>query len=267
MNLEVGLAPPPWGLKDIPIRENIINYEKEKIGQVDLYKFDSPTNGIGYFIASFNVGHIDKEDLIYLPIFCTLLTQVGTKNFSYLEMAEKKEAGTGGIDATVSILENPSNINDCKLYIKIKGKALVQKQAQLFEILKEICLNIDFGDLERIKTVIGQVRISMENSIHHSGHLFAMRAGAAKLTLPAYLKEIFSGLSQISHIKKLSELSDKNLKDLSIKMKKIADAICCNNFSCDLSVEKVYFNNDFDISWFLLLKNLKLIYSKFNTLI
>jgi Zn-dependent M16 (insulinase) family peptidase len=229
---------PTLEIEDIPIDEDKINFEEENINSLKVFKFDAPTNGIGYFNASFKLNGISKEDLYYLPIFCTLLTQVGTEKYDYIQMAERKEAGTGGIDAMVSILENPADINDYQLFIKLKGKALVQKQDKLFEILKDICLSADFNDLERIKTVIGQVRISMENSIHAAGHSFAMKAGAAQLTPLANLKEIFTGISQIKFIKKLTELSDDELKNFSEKMKYIADTVFSNMFYSAVAVEK-----------------------------
>ena len=66
--------------------------------------------------------------------------------------------------------------------ITLKGKALVRNQEKLFALLSDFCTAPDFGDLDRLHTVINQVRANLDNSIPGSGHSYAARAAAARLS-------------------------------------------------------------------------------------
>lgn len=226
---------PTLMIEDVPTNELITSWTKEDIADHSVYKFDAPTNGISYFTATFETGGITDKLLPYLPLFCSLLTQVGTEKYNYMEMAERKESGTGGISATAAIFDTSESIDIFNIMVKIKGKALVQNQDKLFSILKDMCLTPDFTDKNRLYTVIGQIKISLENSISNSGHSYAMRSATSKLTPAGYVKEIWSGLTQVQLIKKIANINEEDLDEISTIMTQIANIIFSNQFTCAMT--------------------------------
>jgi hypothetical protein len=80
----------------------------------------------------------------------------------------------------------------------------------------------DFTDLNRLRTVIGQVRTAMENSIPGAGHSFAARAAAASLTPTAALREEWGGMTQVQIIQQAGNLDDQGLTELAETFKAIA---------------------------------------------
>ena len=184
--------------------------------------FDQPTNGIDYFIAHLPADDLPAELLPYLPVFAALLTQVGAAGQSYLQLAERMEAGTGGIQAATAILDAPGSLERFEGLLEIKGKALVRNQQQLFAILSDLFAAPDFTDMERIRTVIGQMKTALENSVPGSGHSYAARAAGGRLTPGGRRRELWSGLALIRLVKQLAELPLAKLGEVAERLQAIA---------------------------------------------
>lgn len=233
---------PTLELSDIPAEEPQVTALTDDEQGVPVYWFDQPTNGIGYVVAHLDASQLAPRHWPYLPLFCSLLTQIGAAGLSYLEMAERIEAGTGGIAASTEILDSPSDPQRFQALVQIRGKALARNQNKLFAILRDIFSAPDFSDHERLRTVLGQVRTTLENSIPSSGHSYAARAAAANLTAAARLRETWSGLELVALAKKTAGLDDQALADFAHQMQEIAAQLLRrNSLSCAVVAEQRHF--------------------------
>ncbi|TFG89549.1 MAG: peptidase M16, partial [Gemmatimonadales bacterium] len=109
--------------------------------------------------------------------------------------------------------------------VELRGKALVRNQQSLFAILADLCTAADFSDCERLATVIGQVRTSMENSIPGSGHSYAARAAASSLTPAAGRRELWAGLEQFRLVRALAEKPAAELDQLAGQLQHLAQLL------------------------------------------
>jgi hypothetical protein len=159
--------------------------------------FAQPTNGISYLSLQFDTSGLPAELRPWVPLFCTLLPQIGAAGQDYLAIARRITAVTGGLRLGTNFLESPFDIDRARVVVELRAKALDPNQAALCQLLTDLLGAPDFSDLERLRTVIGQVRISLENSIPGAGHSYAARAAAAGLTPTARLREEWSGMSQV----------------------------------------------------------------------
>ena len=227
---------------DIPATEPEIPSTSSNEAGIEVKWFSQPTNGIGYFTAHLPVDCLPAELLPYVPIFCALLTQVGAAGYSYLEMAERMEAGTGGIQADTEILEDPQSLDQFQAVVEIKGKALVRNRDKLFGILADLCTAPDFTDLMRLHTVVNQVRANLDNSIPGSGHSYAARAAAARLTPAGRLRERWGGLELIRFVRELAGCSADELGPLADKLQEIARQLFARErLACAVTGEERHF--------------------------
>lgn len=213
---------PSLELSDIDPKEPEIASETLAVGDHEVTFYPQPTNGLAYFNLYFPVSGVDAELHPYLPLFSSLLTQIGAGKYSYLEMAERIEAGTGGIRASVEILDDIASLDQYQPLLRLRGKALIRNVDNLAEILADVATSADFTDLERLATVIGQIKTSWENAIPGSGHSYAARAAAGHLTAAGQCREQWSGLTQFKQVKEIAKLKADQLTDLAAKMQKIA---------------------------------------------
>jgi len=216
---------PTLELSDIPPHEMAVPVEQQLDGSVKSFWFAQPTNGIGVVALSFGIEGLTAEQRKYLPIFSSLLTQVGAGKRDYLQMAEAMEAVTGGISARTSLLDDPRNLNNFSTSFELRGKALVRNCQPLFALLQEMLLTPDFSDLQRIHTVLNQLQVSLENSVPQSGHTYAARTAAASLSLAGWQREQWSGLSQVALIRELAAKSVEDLSELATTLTGIAEQL------------------------------------------
>jgi Zn-dependent M16 (insulinase) family peptidase len=216
---------PTLSLGDIPPDETPVAVKQVDHGQVASYWFNQPTNGIGYVTLNFSIDTLTAEQLNYLPVFSSLLTQVGAGGRTYLEMAEAMEAVTGGISARTSLLDDPADLDQFDAGFELKGKALVRNSVALTELLQDFILTPDFSDVNRLHKVLGQMQVSMENSVPQSGHTYAARMAAAGFSPAAQLREQWSGLSQIALVRELAAKSVDDLGELAAMLTSIAQSL------------------------------------------
>jgi len=202
-------------LSDIEIDEPTTPFHMEEICGCKSFWFNQPTNGITYLNLRFDTGGLDDTLRPYLPIFGALLPQIGAAGHDYLAMSRRITATTGGIRFGTNLLESPVDLDIMHPVLEVKGKALDRNQGKLCEIIVDMLTAPDFTDLDRLRTVIGQVRTSMENSIPGAGHSFAARAASASLTPSAAQREEWSGMSQIQIIRTASNLAESGLAALA----------------------------------------------------
>lgn len=230
---------PTLELSDIPPEEVPVKLEQQPLAGINSCWFAQPTNGIGTVALNFGLEGLNEEQLSYLPIFSSLLTQVGAGERDYLQMAEAMEAVTGGISARTSLLDDPQDLDSYQASFELKGKALVRNCQPLFSLLQDIALAPDFSDLQRVHTVLGQLKVSLENSVPQSGHTYAARTAAACLTPVARLREQWSGLTQVAMIRELAAKKPEELQPLSETLSRIADKLFCRaRLQTAVTVEK-----------------------------
>ncbi|MEA3465904.1 MAG: insulinase family protein [Thermodesulfobacteriota bacterium] len=216
---------PTLQLSDIDTSEpEVVSRSVELAGQTVML-YPQPTNGLGYINLYFSCDHIDESLRPYLPLFSTVLTQIGTGDASYLEMAQRIEAGTGGIHASVEILDDIDNLDSFQPLLRLHGKALTRNMDKLSEILADLCSSANFSDQERLATVIGQIKSSWENAIPGSGHSYAACAAAGELTPAGKQREQWSGFTQLKLIKQVAKLGADQLGEIVLIMQKIAKTI------------------------------------------
>lgn len=215
---------PTLEISDIPASEREVPYERTE-EQVPLFWLDQPTNGIGYLTASLEIDRLPEELRPLTYLFCSVLTQIGAGGKSYEEMARRISAHTGGIRAGFTILDDPFGLENYNASVEIKGKALVRNQEKMFEILGDLFRSPDFEDLDRLRTVISQVKISMENSIPGSGHSYAARAAAAGLTPAGSQREEWGGLQQIRLVRSVAAQEKEELEKTAALLRQLGEIL------------------------------------------
>lgn len=212
---------PTLKIADIEVEEKPVSFTNTENSGPDVFWFDQPTNGISYLTLQFGIDDLPGDLRPYLPLFCALLPQIGAAGQDYLTMARRISAATGGVRLTTNLLTDPVDVDKVRAVIDLKSKALTGNLDNLGAILVDLITAPDFSDLARLKTVIGQVKTSMENSIAGSGHSYAARSAASGLTPASSLREEWSGVSQLLVIRETAELEDEELEKLAETFQRI----------------------------------------------
>ncbi len=191
-------------------------------------RFDRATNGLVYHQVVMQMPALNQEEQLLLPLYSYLLTELGCGDRSYQENQQYQTEVTGGVHAFASVRGTPADEQDVKGYFTLSGKALVSKQVQLADLLKETLEKARFDELPRIKEVVSQQRTRKEQSITGQGHALAMMAATSKMSPAAALAQATKGLESIRYYKELDDSLEnaEALQALSENLSALHEKIC-----------------------------------------
>jgi len=199
---------PTLGREDIP--PTVASIQATATGSdLPLAYFEQGTSGIDYFAAASGAGTVPTELIPQTAFFSYAFTRVGTHDSDYSEMARRIDERTGGVGMGTHARTRFDDRGDCIPFVSLNSKCLNRNQKAMFEILQEMVGTYDFGDLARLKTILFEYRAALESAVIHNGHRLAISLAARNFSTARALDEIWGGISQLVHIKKMADQSSE----------------------------------------------------------
>nr|MDQ2696306.1 insulinase family protein [Pseudomonadota bacterium] len=149
------------------------------------------------------------EDLLdLLPLYCALVTEVGSAGRDYLATQARQAAVTGGLSARCVVRGAVDDPQRTQGVLALAGKALARNQAALAALLAETFFTPRFDELPRLRELVAQLRAAREESVTDQGHYLAMAAASAGLSPTAALSHRWDGLLGLRRLKALDDALD-----------------------------------------------------------
>jgi presequence protease len=229
---------PTLALSDVPMNFEDVPHKIETIHSAKVGLFPQPTNGLVYVDVQVDFSSLPERLKDLLPVFAYVAPKMGAGPSTYLEMASRIEAFTGGVGMGAGLRGSPDNREDFTQSFTVSGKALNRNVAAFFEILTDLMTDLKF-DRAHLKNLLGQYRASLESRVIGVGHLFARKLAEAQLSKAGALKERLEGITQIGIAKKLAALDDDGLSSLIADLETIQKALFRNaNLRACLTAEE-----------------------------
>ncbi|KAK9504632.1 hypothetical protein O3M35_010922 [Rhynocoris fuscipes] len=188
-----------------------------------------PTNGLTYLRGVLNTSILSDDARSVLPLFCNIITKMGTNTKDYRQLDQIIQLKTGGLTFSTHIAENIYDMNSFEEGIVFFSFCLDRNVKPMCSLWSDIMTQVNLENIERYKTL---VKVTASDAIHgiaDCGHLYAMSSAASLVSLSAQRKEQFSGLTFVQTMKELSATS--NLDDSLEMMANI----------CNVAFQKKYF--------------------------
>jgi Zn-dependent M16 (insulinase) family peptidase len=215
---------PKVGLEDVKSNIKQVKGEQSTLSNQQLLtQYNTGTNGIVYQRIVVEVPPMEQELADLLPLYNSLLPELGIGNKDYLQVQAWQAAVTGGIGAGSSIRSEIGDSNRVEGYFSLYGKALERNQQALSELLHSTFFEVRFDELSRLRELIAQMRASHEASITNRGHLLAGLAASAGISVRASIANRNGGLLSIQNLKILdTSLEDETaLREFSEKLQQL----------------------------------------------
>lgn len=202
---------PKVGIEDVPAQTPVPKETTAKIANSQLSQYQQGTNGILYQQVVYPLPPLEPELQTLLPVFTTLVGELGAGNKDYLEVQEALSASTGGISGFSTLRGAVDDEQQVSGFLIYSGKALSRNVEPLSELMHSMINHPRFDELERIKELVAQYRARVDQSITGNGHGLAMQAASAGMNPAAKLSHQLSGLAGIQAIQHLDhELQNKD---------------------------------------------------------
>ncbi|MCF8096132.1 MAG: insulinase family protein, partial [Desulfobacteraceae bacterium] len=221
---------PKLEMQDIPPDIRVVHASgKLEQNQIELY--DQPTSGILYYTAAFGIKNLDPELLPLVPLFCYAMTQCGTSEYDYVELARRIDQYTGGVGFSITAANRLSyNSDSCLPMLTLSAKCLSRNIGNMFDLLGDMMEKYVFTDTERLANLLMEVRSDMESSVVNNGHRLAISLAARNFSSASFLNETWHGIHQLQTLKKLTEnLDQKRLEQIGSDFRRIGKSVFRQN--------------------------------------
>jgi Zn-dependent M16 (insulinase) family peptidase len=230
---------PQLAISDIPKETQHFPIKYEGVHQMGLFTYTAFTNDVTYADIIFDLFDTPIEDLHYLKLFTSIITEVGSGIRSYKENLEFIQAFTGGLSASISLNPLYDKPTILRPTLSLHSRALGRFNDHLFTLLKDTILLPNLDLKERIKELITQIYTLLSDKINRSAMGYATKAALSPFSEHNFIINQMSGLPYFEFIRDLATNIDEKLPIVMKKLQAIKEKLFhLNNPHLVLSCDK-----------------------------
>lgn len=219
------LTIPLLRISDIGKKAEEYSNEAIKEDNVDYLFHDVFTNGISYLTFAFDIKCLPNELIPYMGIYKSLLGQLNTEKYSYMELNNEINLNSGGIEYSVATIKSLKKHGDFYSLLEIRGRYLKDKTGFAFDIIPEILFKSDYRDKKRVKEVISMLKSRMSDKMISAGHSTAALRALSCFSPSEKFTELLSGISFYDIVKDIEENFDDRFDKLIENIDKVRSII------------------------------------------
>jgi presequence protease len=173
----------------------------QPIKQGPVIHYAAGTNGLSYQQWYWPIPELTAEEQQLLPIYTSLLAELGAGDADYLLMQQRQAAKTGNVNMYSLYKPAITSADDINGYLVMTGKALDRNFADLTSIMADHWQVPRFDEVERVSDYLNLMSSRRLQGITGSGHALAMQAASACHSAGSELIYVSAGLPAIGRLK------------------------------------------------------------------
>ena len=181
-----------------------------------------PTDRICYVRGSFDLSCLAFDELPYASVLADVLGKLGTatRTASELDMVCERDLGSLAFyTSAYCLFDEPDS---CFAKLGVSTSVLSEKVEEAARIPAEIWSQTDFRDHDRIRDILTQSKLDLEQLFLNDGHTYAMARSASYFSRKALLEEQLSGVDYYLFLKGLLARFDERFDGLVAKLEDIS---------------------------------------------
>lgn len=199
-------AIPALKLADLAPRNAVIPIATAETGDTRLITHAVATNGIVYFDLGFDLRTLDVELLPCVNLFSRALLETGTRGQDFVALTQRIGRSTGGITRlTWTSALSGGRGSGTASWLFLRAKAMPEKAGEMLAILRDVLMEAQLDNAERIGQMIRETKASMEAQLVPSGHVYAGRRLRAGLCEADWANEQMHGIANLHFMRGLAE--------------------------------------------------------------
>lgn len=183
------------------------------------------THALAYAYRYFDMTHLSFEDLPYVSLLSLVLGKLDTAQHSASQLDTLTNGKLGNLAFFTETYEDALDPQAFLPKFVVSASALTENASYLANLPREIVLETNFSDTNKIKDVLQQRRIGMEQAFASAGHASAM-ARLASYYLPAgVVREQLGGIGLYRFLKDLLAHYEERAEALSQRLEETAQRL------------------------------------------
>jgi Zn-dependent M16 (insulinase) family peptidase len=209
---------PKVTLEDVPLLARDLELKEELFQNLRIFHHPVFTNKILYVDLVYELPEVAEEELPYVHLLSSLLSEIGMGGRSYTTNLDYIQANTGGIGASCGL---STHINTPFLphpFFLLRGKALMRKDKELLMLLHDMVTSPRFDEKKRIEELILQVNNALQSRFNRQALRYATQLSLSGFSQAAYIYNAWNGLPYFKWIQKLARNLDKEIDSTISKL-------------------------------------------------
>ncbi|OUO20785.1 insulinase family protein [Collinsella sp. An307] len=184
-----------------------------------------PTHRIAYALTYFDLTHVSYAELPYVKVLCRLMQQLATRRHTAAELDSYITSNLGFLSFTPEVFYRDENWRLARPMLCVAAGALSEKIDALAEIPREVWAETLFEDTGRMRDVLVQLKIGMEQGFIVSGHQAALARAYSYVSPAGVVHEQLGGVDFYLFLKDLVEHFDERAAELCDKLRDLQSRI------------------------------------------
>ncbi|GAB0488821.1 hypothetical protein MMPV_000031 [Pyropia vietnamensis] len=215
--------------KDLDRKAKSVPYEKEMMGSSGATVVNHPlfTNGVVYFDLLLSMDKLPAHLLPLMSIFSGSLAELGTTKRDFVSLQQEIGRETGGLRSStfISQLVSADGNGPAMSRLVVRGKGMISQVPKMLDLTREILLDVDVTNKERLRQLLIEERSGLESGIAGSGHTVAATRLNAMSRPGAWADEQMGGISYLVAVRSLLKRIDSDWASVQADMRAILDAV------------------------------------------
>lgn len=183
-----------------------------------------PTRRLAYALTYFDLTHVSYAELPYVKVLCRLMQQLPTAQHTAAELDSFIGSNLGFLTFTTEVFQQP-NWKLARPVLLVSAGALSEKIDALASIPREVWAETIFEDTDRMRDVLTQLKIGMEQTFITAGHQAALGRALSYVSPAAVISEQFGGVDFYRFLRDLLDHFDERTDELCDKLRELQQRI------------------------------------------
>ena len=192
------------------------------------------TRRIDYAYWYFDLDHVSYDELPYVSVLANLLGKLDTARHSAYELDTICEAKLGGLSFFSEVYSTDGDPLSARPKFVVGASSLSENARWLAELPREIWAETNLADTRRIRDILEQRRVGMEQAFVDSGHAAALARVGAQFRASAEVSDMLGGVGFYRFLRDLLDHFDERAGALVAKLDDLRRRIFTAN-NCEMS--------------------------------
>ena len=202
---------------------------------VPCYHHDIDTRHIDYAYWYFSLGHVSYEELPYVSVLAGLLGKLDTKRRSAYELDTLTESRLGGLSFFTEVYSTDDDPASARPKLVVGASSLSENVRWLATLPAEVWAETLFADKKRVRDILVQRKLGMEQTFVESGHAAALSHVGSYFLASSEVSEQLGGVAFYQFLSELVDDFDERSDALLEKLEELARRIFVRK-GCEMSL-------------------------------
>lgn len=228
---------PTLTLADLDRENKPIPLAETRHGDTPIMFHDLFTNGIVYLNVGLDLHQLPQELLPYVPLFARGLLELGTSRETFVQLSQRIGRTTGGVRPQ-TFTSVRRDADGAAAWLFLRGKGTLAQTGDLFEILRDVLLDVRLDNRERFRQIVLEEKAGREAGLIPGGHQVVNTRLRSHYTEADWAAEQIGGVSYLFFLRELAQQIERDWPSVLSALERIrATLVNRSAMLCNVTVD------------------------------